>query len=147
MNCSDNEPPDIDLLDIPQEISEDKIRSLIKEILEMCGRPNAAVCVAFMDDPSIRRLNKEFRKIDAPTDVLAFPAGDSPETNYLGDIAISVPAARRQATELGHTFEKELLILTCHGILHLCGYDHETDEGEMDELEARVELDVISKYC
>jgi probable rRNA maturation factor len=86
------------------------------------------------DDAELRRLNREFRKKDYATDVLSFPADAG---NYIGDIAISVDRARAQAREFGHAIHIELRILMLHGVLHLLGYDHETDDGRMARAEKR----------
>lgn len=82
----------------------------------------------FTDDNTIRRLNAQFRGIDAPTDVLSFPSGVE---DYLGDIAISLEQAQRQADEIGQSLMREVAFLTAHAMLHLFGYDHETEEGEL----------------
>ena len=95
------------------------------------GHP-AEVGVTFVDDEEIHRLNKEFRNVDAATDVLSFPLGengvydDDPETGakMLGDVVISVEHAVRQAEEYGHSFQREMAFLTVHSMLHLLGYDH-----------------------
>lgn len=81
----------------------------------------------FTDDDNIRRLNAQFRGVDAPTDVLSFPSGVD---DYLGDIAISLERARQQADEIGQSIEREVAFLTAHAMLHLFDYDHETEEGE-----------------
>jgi probable rRNA maturation factor len=86
-------------------------------------------------DAELRRLNREFRKKDYATDVLSFPAG--PVGDYIGDLAISVERAREQAREFGHSTYDELRILMLHGVLHLLGYDHETDTGRMARTEKR----------
>lgn len=84
----------------------------------------------------MRALNGRYRRKDKSTDVLAFPtAAGSP---LLGDIVVSVPYARRQARRRGEPTSREIDRLLVHGFLHLLGYDHETDEGEMDALEARI---------
>jgi probable rRNA maturation factor len=102
--------------------------------------------VCFVDDREIARLNKKFRGKAKPTDVLSFPAegnGDNgfPSAqlrNYLGDIAISLETARRNAQRDGHGLNRELRILILHGVLHLMGLDHETDKGEMERKEMRL---------
>ena len=99
------------------------------------GHHASSVTIAFVSDKSIRQLNRQFRGVDKATDVLSFPAED--ETN-LGDIAISVETAAAQAKENGLTFEGEVAQLILHGLLHLSGYDHETDSGEMNRLELRL---------
>jgi probable rRNA maturation factor len=94
--------------------------------------------VVFTNDPEIERLNRTFRGVSAPTDVLAFQATDNlsnfvlaPENSFQhGDIVVSAPRAAAQAAEYGHSFEDEVLILVVHGVLHLLGYDHEDPEEE-----------------
>lgn len=100
-------------------------------------QPDASATVAFVSDKRIRQLNKQFRGIDKATDVLSFP-DDGDDGDYLGDIAISVDTAARQADENGLTFEGEVAQLMLHGLLHLAGHDHETDNGEMNRLELRL---------
>jgi probable rRNA maturation factor len=94
-------------------------------------QPPAEVTVLLTDDAKIQRLNKEFLGEDKVTDVLSFPAGGAMPgaDTYLGDIAVSVPTAERQAKGAGHDLADELQLLTVHAVLHLLGYDHaETDE-------------------
>jgi probable rRNA maturation factor len=92
-------------------------------------------CCLITSDRELRRLNREFRGKDKPTDVLSFPApGGAP---YLGDLAISYERAREQAREHGHAVEDEIGVLMLHGVLHLTGMDHETDGGRMRRAEAR----------
>ena len=103
------------------------------------------VSVTFTDDCGIHELNKKFRSVDKPTDVLSFPlfdfSGESEEPpvdemrGMLGDIVLSLERAEAQAKEYGHSFEREVAFLTVHSMLHLLGYDHET--GEADEAEMR----------
>ncbi|MCJ7701925.1 MAG: rRNA maturation RNase YbeY [Anaerolineales bacterium] len=88
---------------------------------------NTSMTIAITGDQEIQQLNRQFRDIDAPTDVLSFPAGyPDPEsgTTYLGDIIISVPQAALQAERGGHPLEDELQLLVVHGCLHLLGHDH-----------------------
>jgi len=90
------------------------------------------------DDAAIRSLNREYRHIDKATDVLSFPLeGDLPG-QPLGSLVISLDHVRARAQELGHRPEEELALLFIHGLLHLLGYDHETDNGEMRSEEARL---------
>ena len=95
------------------------------------------VSVLFCADTRMRALNRRYRGQDRPTDVLAFPAGDS-DSGFLGDIVISVPYAEREARRRREPGAREIDRLLVHGLLHLMGYDHETDDGEMDALEARI---------
>lgn len=86
-------------------------------------------------DAELRRLNRDYRGKDYPTDVLSFPLPNA--RNSLGDIAISLPRARAQSREYGHTPEQEIQVLMLHGLLHLLGMDHETDRGQMARAEKR----------
>ena len=98
-------------------------------------RRAAGVSVLLCGDARMRRLNRDFRRIDRPTDVLSFPAGTS---GFLGDVAIDVPYAARQARRRGHSLEREVQLLLAHGVLHLLGHDHETDDGAMFRLQRRL---------
>ena len=101
------------------------------------GKSDSSATIAFVSDKTIRQLNRQFRGADKATDVLSVPAGDEDETNLV-DVAISVETAARQAKENGLTFDEEVAQLILHGLLHLCGYDHETDNGEMNRFELRM---------
>jgi probable rRNA maturation factor len=103
--------------------------------LSAIGKSDASATIAFVSAKRIRQLNRQFRGIDQATDVLSFPAE---EESYLGDVAISVEIAVAQAEENGLSLEYEIAQLILHGLLHLCGYDHETDNGEMNRLELRL---------
>jgi len=104
--------------------------------------------VLLTTDRAIRRLNRRFRGKDKPTDVLSFPATDfvqdQKKNQERGDLAISVETARKQAAEQGHALTCELQVLMLHGLLHLAGYDHESDDGRMarreHQLRARLGL-------
>ncbi len=95
-----------------------------------------AVDVLLANDRTLRQLNKTFRGKDQPTDVLSFPAPSSFAAQHAGDLAISLDTATRQARTYGHTLRDEVRILLLHGLLHLSGEDHETDNGEMAAREA-----------
>ncbi len=114
--------------------------SRTRDMLEVIGRVDDFVTIAFVSDANIRRLNRMFRGIDKATDVLSFPAYENLEitAGALGDIAVSVDRAAAQAKENGLTFDEEVSQLILHGLLHLCGYDHETDHGEMNRLELKL---------
>jgi probable rRNA maturation factor len=103
------------------------------------------VDVLLAGDRTLRKLNRKFRGKDSPTDVLSFPAGAStvffgePNSRELaGDLAISLETAGRQARAYGHSLEDEVKVLLLHGVLHLAGFDHETDAGEMEVREAEL---------
>lgn len=105
------------------------------------------VSVTFTDNEGIRELNRKFRNIDRPTDVLSFPlfdyTGESEEppvdefVGMLGDIVISLEQAKKQAEEFGHSFEREAAFLTVHSMLHLLGYDHEAGGDEEADMRRR----------
>ncbi len=109
--------------------------SFATKALDAIGKNESSATIAFVSDRRIRELNRQFRGMDKATDVLSFPADE--ETN-LGDVAVSVETAATQAKENGLSFENEIAQLILHGLLHLSGYDHETDNGEMNRLELRL---------
>ncbi|HNK63658.1 MAG TPA: rRNA maturation RNase YbeY [Anaerolineales bacterium] len=91
----------------------------------------ADITIVLTDDSQLHELNRDYLGVDAPTDVLSFPASElDPETgtHYLGDILLSIPRAGQQAEAAGHSLEAEAQLLVVHGTLHLLGYDHATDE-------------------
>jgi probable rRNA maturation factor len=110
--------------------------------LKVAPAKGTGVTVAFVADRAMRELNFRWRGKRGTTDVLSFPAGqdefEKAEGSTLGDVVISVEQAARQAGEHGLGFEMEVAQLILHGVLHLCGYDHETDRGEMNRLELRL---------
>jgi rRNA maturation RNase YbeY len=125
------EPPRKHRIEVVNETKHRVRVSPIKEALSMTfalhKHPGAEVCVLLTDDERMTALNKQFRGVGETTDVLTFPAGDFPNVP-LGDIAISVPCAKRQAQDRGVTLDVELAYLAIHGGLHLLGYDDA--EGE-----------------
>lgn len=125
-------------------IDDSKIRQAVRETLEYSkSYDQISLTIVFQEDELLRRMNKQFLGIDAPTDVLAFPAEyKDPETqeNYLGDVLISVPRAIEQASAGNHAVEDELQMLVVHGVLHLLGYDHieETDKERMQAAQSTI---------
>ncbi len=145
--------------DIPE-----RLIAKLEELLRIAGETerigSGEVALSFVDDETIHRLNKEYRGIDRPTDVLSFAmresGEDEPEIVYggdeddeedeeahagalawdmLGDIVISVPRAKAQSEEYGHSLEREIGFLFVHGFLHLIGYDHQDPESEKEMFE------------
>ncbi len=112
-----------------------RVRGLLARIARLTASPAREVSVFFCGDRRMRRLNRRYRGKDCPTEVLAFP-GEA--QGLLGDIVISVPYASREARRRGEPMPRELDRLLLHGFLHLSGYDHETDDGEMEALEAKL---------
>jgi probable rRNA maturation factor len=143
------------------------LEGFLRRVAEELGVGEGKVTVCFVSDEEIARMNLKFRKKKGPTDVLSFPASAFPlfsvpsaisalksarspsrfgpraqtaaqEDQYLGDIAIAPGTARRYAKKNGRSLDSELRVLMLHGLLHLLGYDHETDRGEMDRIEQKL---------
>lgn len=113
------------------------------EVLRQSGAGPADLTIVIGDDSQLHALNRQFLGIDAPTDVLSFPADDTdPDSGerYIGDILISYPRAADQAANAGHTVHEELQLLVVHGVLHLLGFDHAWPEEKkrMWEIQAQV---------
>ena len=142
---------------VPTSISS--LRGFVRRLKSELGINGHDFDVTLVDDSEIARVNGEFRGKPHPTDVLSFPWGNRPEIGktkadrekstfdfelFLGDILISAPAARRNAREEGHSTANELRWLVLHGTLHLLGFDHTTDSGEMTarELDLRARLGI-----
>ncbi|UQD52793.1 rRNA maturation RNase YbeY [Bacillus methanolicus] len=136
----------IDTFDETNSLTEQEILR-IKELLLFAARSeqleeDCELSVTFVSNERIQEINREYRDKDRPTDVISFAMEELGEgevelvgadmPRVLGDIIISVPKAREQAEEYGHSFMRELGFLSVHGFLHLLGYDHETDEQEKE---------------
>ena len=142
-------------------VAQRPLGQFLARVRRELGITEADVTICLVSDAEIARMNQVFRKKKGPTDVLSFPAiergrpaplpgkrgpGLTPtptkrpkRTRYfLGDVAISPSTARRNAKKLGRSLPGELQVLTLHGVLHLLGYDHETDRGQMDRFEQRL---------
>ena len=131
-------------------INQREVAHLARTALDRICRPQATATITFIRDSLMRQLNRDYRGIDAPTDVLSFAyhagegvASPAPEAEHLGDVVISVETAERYAQKLGLTFDREIQTLVIHGVLHLAGYDHETDHGEMNRIERRLRKELI----
>jgi probable rRNA maturation factor len=122
----------------------------LRKVFEIAGK-DGEVSILFVGDREIRKLNREYRGIDRPTDVLSFALNEGeapdPHPEMFGDIVISLDRTARQAEEAGHSFEWELVTLLVHGALHLLGYDHEgseEDAARMKEMEEKVMNEIRS---
>jgi probable rRNA maturation factor len=138
-----------DVINLQRKISVpvDELRPFFGRCGSIDEAHGRSFSIAFISDSRMRQLNEMFRGKDSTTDVLSFPHEPDefdPDKENLGDIVISVEQARRQAIENGLTLDGEIKQLILHGLLHLCRYDHETDNGEMNarELELREQLGI-----
>jgi probable rRNA maturation factor len=124
------------------QVDPERWRAFTAKAVKAAPSYVAGVTVAFVSDRAMGTLNRRWRGKRGTTDVLSFPAEQSEFERAaeasMGDVVISVEQAARQATEHGLNLDTELAQLILHGVLHLCGYDHETDSGEMDRLELRL---------
>lgn len=116
------------------------IRDAVNASIREMGGGCFEVSVLITDNEKIHQINKEFRGVDKPTDVLSFPMDSEGEAAMLGDIVISLETALVQAEEYGHSLEREISFLTVHSMMHLFGYDHENeaDRARMREMEEKV---------
>jgi probable rRNA maturation factor len=128
------------------QVNTAELTAVIEQTLRACGRPQATLTVVVTSDEAIQMLNRDYRNVDAPTDVLSFASqeANSPDdptlvlppelaaelASYLGDLVIAYPYAERQAAHYQNTVAAELRLLVVHGVLHLLGYDHATPEEE-----------------
>lgn len=136
-----------------------KLRALdefLHRAMALLRLPESSAAICLVTNAQIARWNRVYRGKDRPTDVLSFPVAAreqngngrssavsksfraARESDYLGDIAIAPAVAQRNARSLGRSFDQEMRILALHGLLHLMGYDHETDNGAMERLETRL---------
>jgi probable rRNA maturation factor len=120
---------------VAQGLQASSLTRFINRVRTIIGL-RGQVDILLANDQTLRHLNKTFRNKNKPTDVLSFPAPSAFAAKHAGDLAISLETAARQAATRGHTLRDELKILLLHGLLHLSGEDHETDNGEMAAREA-----------
>jgi probable rRNA maturation factor len=125
-----------------RRINNSAWRRFADRVLTEIEAPEHSASIVFVNDAAIRRLNREFRGRHQATDVLSFPAAaeafETENQPQLGEVVISVERAAAQAKQNGLTFTNEVEQLILHGLLHLCGHDHETDNGEMNRLELQL---------
>jgi probable rRNA maturation factor len=124
--------------------AEQTVRDAIAQALAaLDGRPDAELAVLLTDDAAIQRLNATWRGLDKPTNVLSFPAAETPESQHLGDIAIAFETTAREANDEDKPLAHHLAHLAVHGFLHLVGYDHESD-AEAETME-QLERDILAR--
>jgi len=122
-------------LDEPMDVPEARIALAIRRLLrDELVEPGAELSFVVTGDDQIRDMNRQYRGVDAPTDVLSFPCEPDPgaveDAAYLGDLLVSLPYVARQAAAEGHAVSDELVLVAVHGTLHLLGYDHDTPENQ-----------------
>ena|SRR5436190_16699658 len=117
-------------------------RDFAERALSAIDSSRTDATIVFVSDSAIKKLNQQFRGTNYATDVLSFPTQaeqfESENESHLGEVVVSLERAAAQAKENGLTFRNEVQQLVLHGLLHLCGYDHETDDGEMNRLELKL---------
>lgn len=129
-----------------KEIKEiDKLQEYMKFVVEKLEIPTAIFNIIFVDNERIHEINKEYRKVDRVTDVISFALEDNLDIVYedfrlLGDIYIAIDVAYDQAIEYNHSREREVCFLATHGVLHLLGYDHMTEDEEKEMFGIQEEL-------
>lgn len=149
----------IDMVDETEELAAEAFQ-LVEALLELTAQKEGVaegseVSVTFTDNARIQEINRKYREKDAPTDVISFALEEMGEgeitisgaeglPRMLGDIVISVPRAKEQAVDYGHSFERELGFLAVHGLLHLLGYDHMTEEEE--KVMFQKQRDILNEY-
>ena len=127
------------------EVAEETLTAAFSAVLGYAGIGKAGAAIVVTDNDYVQRLNKEFRGVDAPTDVLSFAAQEGEALDaefaaeaaaeiesYLGDLILAYPYAAAQAARYGYPMQSELQLLVVHGCLHLLGYDHDTDENQAE---------------
>jgi len=130
-------------------INTERLEQAVQTALQTANRSGQSVAISVTDAETVQQLNLEYRHINAPTDVLSFentPDPDFPDlpleelADHLGDIVIAYPVAQAQAQAAGHAVMDEVLLLTVHGVLHLLGFDHDTDanKAQMWELQQTI---------
>jgi probable rRNA maturation factor len=137
---------DVRVEDAPPAVTDEAFVTRVLAAAAARIEVSGEVSVSFVSDEEIHELNRTYRNVDRPTDVLSFAMEEefAPGLRVLGDIVVSLPTARRQAEAYGHGLEREVAFLLVHGFLHLNGYDHETeaDEERMFALQEEVLADV-----
>ena len=116
----------------PQEIvpvDRKRMREVVRVVLDGEAVADAEISLAFVDDPTIHRLNQRYLNHDEPTDVLSFPLSEPNAARLAGELVIGVEVALAQAVERGHDVQAELALYVIHGLLHLCGYDDHDEAG------------------
>lgn len=135
-------------LDEDLEEYEQELKTLLNFVLEKEKLENVEFNVILVDNETIHEINKTYRGIDRPTDVISFALEDTKTitlpVRLLGDIYISIPKAREQSEDYGHSFKREISFLAVHGLLHLLGYDHMEEKDE--QVMFKKQEDILTEY-
>ena len=125
-----------------QPLAEQTVRAALAAVTAALATPPGEVCILLTDDTNIARLNRDWRGVDKPTNVLSFLAAQPAGTPFLGDVAVAYETLQRECEAEGRVFLHHLAHLTVHGFLHLIGYDHQTDSDAeaMEGVESRIML-------
>ena len=132
-----------------ERLDRGSVARLARAVLDRTGRADATLTVIFIRDRLMRELNRQYRALDKPTDVLSFAYHEGSDfsepanEHHLGDVVISVETAAAYARATGLTFSREIEYLVIHGTLHHAGYDHETDDGQMERLERKLRKELL----
>jgi probable rRNA maturation factor len=131
-----------------RRVDRNALTRFARRVLAEIDRGESRATITLVGDHRIQELNRTYRGLDQPTDVLSFPnepdfPHEASRQEDLGDVIISTETAARYAGAFGISFDRELKNLIIHGLLHLCGYDHETDQGQMRQLERRLRRRLI----
>jgi probable rRNA maturation factor len=113
-------------------IDRRQVREIVRAVLDGEGKSEGEISLAFVDDPTIHRLNLRYLQHDEPTDVLSFPLSGPSGKGFSGELVIGAEVAKAQANERGHDVQAELALYVIHGLLHLCGYSDKTIEEEKE---------------
>lgn len=127
----------IDICGTTPAVSRTALQGWATTILRHLGQTPAELSIALVSDPQMRRLNRQYRHQDTPTDVLAFPLADAACPFLLGEVIISVETAARQAAQRGSSTAEEIQVLLIHAILHLAGYDHEVSTSAARQMRSK----------
>lgn len=125
---------------------EQSVGEILHKLRDRLVPQAQGISISYVDDRTMRKLNREHRGLNTTTDVLSFPAKPGKgEFQHLGDLVICLPVAEKMAKKLGVSRRREVQTLLIHGFLHLCGFDHEKDKGEMLEMQASLEKEVLEE--
>jgi probable rRNA maturation factor len=112
------------------QIDRKRLREIVAAVVDGEGNTDSEISLAFVDNPTIHRLNQRYLQHDEPTDVLSFPLSDPSAKRLSGELVIGAEVAKAQADERGHDVQAELALYVIHGLLHLCGYDDKSDAAK-----------------